>query len=126
MSHSCWHRGLGLSHDNCGLIVDALIQARAVRRTGGNLYQAPSLTDVDRRLAFETLATDVDLIREFGWKCYRISYLCVYEFLTAEDIRRRRWARFKQDWGFWLAVGGVVLALVALILQCLFWYHPKP
>lgn len=108
---------LGLSHDNCGLIVNALVQAGAVCETSANLYQAIDLPESQRKQIFEALATDEHLIEEFLWRCYQISYLCTYPYLSPEDARRLWWRRIKQDWGFWLAVVGVILSLVGLLLQ---------
>jgi len=116
---------LSLAHDNCGLIVNALVKAGAIREIGRNQYQAASLSEAKRKRVFESLATDEILSREFRWKCYQISYLCVYYHLTGEDTRRLEWRRIKQEWGFWLGVTGVVLGLLNLLLRCLSWWYPQ-
>jgi len=107
---------LGTSHVNCALIVNAL-KHKAVRETSSNLYQAMPLSEEQRKQAFAALATDENLIEEFRWRCYRISYLTVYRYVSRQDSRRLWWRRFKETWAFWLAVIGIVFSLLALILQ---------
>ena len=107
---------LGVQHNNCSLVVDAMEEKKAVvlvdKQKG--LYQACPIVEELLAKVLREIATDRKLVDSFAWTGYRIYYAVEYPYLSPRDKRKFVWEKFKLRTAFWFALVGLLAALFAL------------
>jgi len=109
---------LGVQHDNCCLIVDAMLTKEVVGLVDlkRGLYKACDVSEEKLNRALEDIATDHKVINKFSWAGYIIQFRVEYTYLSRKDKWRLYWQKIMPILAFWLALAGVILALLALLL----------
>ena len=107
---------LGVQHNNCSLIVDAMVKKGAVilvnKQKG--LYQGCPMLEEQLSRILEGIATDQAIVSRFVWAGYRIYYAVEYSYLSHKDRLRFVWEKFKLRTVFWIALVGLIASLPVL------------
>lgn len=104
---------LNISHENCSLIIDKLVGRGVLVGTNDILFHAPR-SSPDPGL-FTEIASDPEIVENFRWDGYQITYRTQYQYLTPRERRRLRFGRIKNRWAFWLAILGILVSLAGLV-----------
>jgi hypothetical protein len=109
---------LGIQHENCSLLVDKMAERQIIEIVDA-VRGLCRVRKTEERLLYDVLediAKDPDVNAKFDWSGYRIPFTVQYAYLNVSDQRRLDWARKLPKVALWLALIGIVVAVVGLLL----------
>lgn len=113
---------LGIPHDNCSLIVNALVYYGALKivdQTHG-LFGAVELTGADQRRIFRAVAVNPSVKDNFMWMGFEVRYRIRFRYLSEIARKHVKWVtETRPKIAFILSITGICIGLASLLLRFL-------
>jgi hypothetical protein len=108
---------INAAHDVCSLIIDGLHNKGALLEMGGGRYIAANKSEQQTIELCQAVAASSKISTDFKWKGFQIRYSLQYRDLSEEDAVLLKKLRWRRDWSYYLAVLGIVLALLSMVVS---------